>query len=104
MIKERGFAAAQCPSILPEVSGYHLGDMSGKDYFLSPPLCTYLEVSVECVHLVIVLNSNDKLFEMFKTCLACSLAFCTLHKNKVKLKFGVSEDLDAILWLCDTTD
>ena len=49
MIGERGFAAAQCPSILPEVSGYLTG---GVTTFLPSPLPPYIEsIGTKLYHL-----------------------------------------------------
>ena len=41
---ETGFAAAQCPSILPEVSGYHPGGVACRKPLSLPLQHFYLEV------------------------------------------------------------
>ena len=42
-----GLVAAQCPSILPEVSGYHTGGMTRRKPISLPLQHTYLEVVVK---------------------------------------------------------
>ena len=41
---QRGLVAAQCPSILPEVSGYHTGGVTWRKPISLPLQHTYLEV------------------------------------------------------------
>ena len=41
---ERGFVAAQCPSTLPEVSGYHTGGVTWRKPLSLPLQHTYLKV------------------------------------------------------------